>query len=365
MKKTILEEAVEDVQALKKAAEENAKNLLVEAMSPKLKEFIASQLGQEGLEHAEKLDGEMETEALPMGAGHNDIGAPHEAMGMYEIEDDDDGDEHNEDPVIHGDSVEELDPAESDEDEDGVEIDVKKEAAKTMHKEFGKEYKETKDAAKDSEKELADSPKKDMDETVEVTAEDLKRAFSSILKQGLHEAEVSKGFGDMTQVADGDRGLEPKEKEANWNDVVPPDSEDYTVAEQKYQKQIAALQREVAQYAEAFKYLKKNLHEMNLFNAKLVYTNRLLQGNLTNKQRLNVVESIDRAKSKREVELVFNTLSEHFKIAGVLSEKKTEGFGGKGPKASRFTAPSSTLNEGKDATNAQANRWAELAGLID
>ena len=52
---------------------------------------------------------------------------------------------------------------------------------------------------------------------------------------------------------------------------------------------------------------------MNLFNAKLLYVNKLLQSKeITPSQRKSVVESIDSARSLREVKLLYRSLTESF-----------------------------------------------------
>jgi len=358
MGKSILEEAVEDVAQLKRAAEENAKNLLVEAMSPRIKDFIQSHLGQEGVE-APGSDG-----GAPAGqndTAHTSFDAGEDSASdddVYEIEDDEQGDEDEDE--LEFDTDEDEDDEDSDADEDEDEDDEDEESPARKHK-----VHEASDSEDDDDSE-DDEDKDDMDETLEITSEDLKKAFLSTIQNGLKEDPSQGKFGDAQDPNDGEYGLVHKVPgEVMWADgakVMKKSKNAKMVTKESHDKVVRKLQRQLVQYHEAFKYLKKNLNEMNLFNAKLIYTTKLLQNNLSNKQKLQVVEKLDKARSKREVEFMFNTLSESFKIAGVLGEGRKQV---KGPKASRVMKPGSSLNEGKTQGTAVSNRWAELAGLTE
>jgi len=106
--------------------------------------------------------------------------------------------------------------------------------------------------------------------------------------------------------------------------------------------------------------LRTKLSEVNLLNAKLLYVNKLFRNNLTETQKVKIIETFDRAKTVREAKLVFATLSESFKASNVSTKtnnKKSvvEGF------ASKATKKTNTvLTEGNDI----ANRFKKLAGII-
>lgn len=105
--------------------------------------------------------------------------------------------------------------------------------------------------------------------------------------------------------------------------------------------------------------LRKKLAETNLFNAKLLYTNKLLQNeSLTTRQKAQVIKQLDSAKTVREAKLVYESLSST--LAGTskpVNESTDRAVIGSG---SRTTRPASTqtLNEGYEA-----ERWAKLAGI--
>lgn len=112
------------------------------------------------------------------------------------------------------------------------------------------------------------------------------------------------------------------------------------------------------------KSLKGTINEVNLLNAKLLYANKLFRGyNLTNEQKVKVVENLDRTTSVREVKLVYATLSESMKFTGTerkVAAKKTvtEGFASK---AQASTAPKKEIIS---ESNELANRFKQLAGII-
>ena len=73
------------------------------------------------------------------------------------------------------------------------------------------------------------------------------------------------------------------------------------------------LYKENREYKQAVKFLKDKLHEVNILNAKLLFTNKIFKEfALSNDQKMNVVENFDRAHTTREIKLVYATLCEGF-----------------------------------------------------
>jgi hypothetical protein len=112
---------------------------------------------------------------------------------------------------------------------------------------------------------------------------------------------------------------------------------------------------------EAVDSLRKKLAETNLFNAKLLYTNKLLQNEqLTARQKAQVIKQLDTAKTVREAKLVFDSLSNT--LAGsapkAVNESRDRQVLGSGSRATRPASTQQTLNEGYEA-----ERWAQLAGI--
>jgi hypothetical protein len=130
--------------------------------------------------------------------------------------------------------------------------------------------------------------------------------------------------------------------------------------------EVANLQAELEEALAVIKSLKGTINEVNLLNAKLLYTNKLFRSyNLTNEQKVKVVENLDRTSNVREVKLVYATLSESMKFTGterkVAQVKKniTEGIASK---VQASTAPAKEIIA--ENTNELANRFKQLAGII-
>ena len=105
--------------------------------------------------------------------------------------------------------------------------------------------------------------------------------------------------------------------------------------------------------------LRKKLAETNLFNMKLLYTNKLLQNeSLTKRQKADVIERLDEAKTEREVKLVYESLVKT--LAGSSRANISESTQNRvlGSSSSPTRPASTVLNEGFEA-----DRWAKLAGL--
>ena len=102
--------------------------------------------------------------------------------------------------------------------------------------------------------------------------------------------------------------------------------------------------------------LRNKLAETNLINAKLMFTNKLLQSDaLTSRQKAQVIAHLDEAKTLREVKLVYESLA---KTLAAPRKPVTESrVIGSSSQATRSASPQ-TLNEGFEA-----ERWAKLAGI--
>ena len=151
---------------------------------------------------------------------------------------------------------------------------------------------------------------------------------------------------------------EKEEEEDEKEEKVDEKIEDEKVDE--------SLQAELNEAMSTVQYLRDQLNEVNLLNAKLLYTNKLFnQFNLDQKQKLKVVETFDLAKSIREVKLSYTILSESYSLGGSVVKKTnttaktiTEGLASK-PVAS--TAPAKELIV--ENSNVMASRFQKLAGI--
>jgi len=115
---------------------------------------------------------------------------------------------------------------------------------------------------------------------------------------------------------------------------------------------------QVRQYRKALSGMKHQLVEMNLFNAKLLYANKLMQNkNLSVKQQRAIVEALDNAKTLREAKLLYKSLS------GSLSRRARGSKLNEGALRTLGSSSRSTRSAQPAASGVEADRWAVLAGL--
>jgi hypothetical protein len=86
--------------------------------------------------------------------------------------------------------------------------------------------------------------------------------------------------------------------------------------------------RESLELSETVKTLKSELNEINLLNAKLLYTNKIFRNkSLTESQKVKVLTAFDKATSKKEAQLVYETLLESLKVSTTTKAPIKESLG--------------------------------------
>lgn len=133
-------------------------------------------------------------------------------------------------------------------------------------------------------------------------------------------------------------------------------------------EKMASLEKELAEYRQAVKLLRGKLHEVNLLNAKLLYTNKIFRKEgLSTDQKVMVVENFDRASTVREVKMVYTVLVETLTSAARVVKTTKSGkkvvAEGLASKATPSTAPKKESTEVL-AENSVAKRLQQLAGII-
>jgi hypothetical protein len=114
---------------------------------------------------------------------------------------------------------------------------------------------------------------------------------------------------------------------------------------------------ELAEAYKTIKTLKSELNEINLLNAKLLYTNKIFKSkNLNESQKVKVLSSFDKATTVGEVKLVFETLNEGIKVKPNLI-KENLGRASKGTVTPNVKKPIVESNEA-------FLRMQKLAGII-
>ena len=105
--------------------------------------------------------------------------------------------------------------------------------------------------------------------------------------------------------------------------------------------------------------LRNELNEVNLLNAKLLYTNKIFKSkNLTESEKIKVLNTFDKAETVKEVRLVFETLTESFKTTTVKKNPIRESLGSASKTISTAT-PKQPIIESNEAFA----RMQKLAGL--
>ena len=111
---------------------------------------------------------------------------------------------------------------------------------------------------------------------------------------------------------------------------------------------------------ETIESLKKDLTEVNLLNAKLLYLNKVLKANnLSETQQVNVIAAFDKAETVKEVKLVFETICESLVIKKETNPiKESRGF------ASKATGTTASNPGVISEVSETVRRMQKLAGII-
>ena len=204
--------------------------------------------------------------------------------------------------------------------------------------EAAKKEKEDKksDEKKDEKKSEKKEAKKDEDDlnVEEMSEDDLKSFIEGVIKDMVEAGELEAGH---------------EEGEESEDEVVPEKSEVPTEApevagEEEEEVNVDELLKELedseeetkvnddelevadAELQEAYKTienLKKEINEVNLLNVKLLYTNKIFRAkSLTEAQKIKVLSSFDKATTKKEAQLIYETLLEGFKTQPTKSPIK-------------------------------------------
>ena len=388
----ILKEAIADAKALRATALENAKIALEEAFTPRLKNMLSQKIqseveGEDEVEEEmydedEVEDGHEEvSEEIPTELSDEDeeavpaeLSDEDDEVVPAELSDEDDEmevapemsdeDEEGEDDVIEVNGIkyapvvsedEEEVPAElsdeddevpaelSDEDEDELDLES---VIKELEEELDTsavgdaENKEPSDDASDSS-EIGQGPESEgsNEESGNENSED------ETVKEPVMESEESE--------------MSDEDEEIDLDEVIKALSEEEGMEDEDEEDSVDEMKDTLKEYKDTIGFLREKLNEVNLLNAKLLFTNKLFRGfGLNNNQKLSVVEQFDRTKNLREIKLVYTTLAESFKGNG---NKRVNESKGQASKPVQSTAPKKeVLSEGAE----MKNRFKKLANLV-
>lgn len=117
-------------------------------------------------------------------------------------------------------------------------------------------------------------------------------------------------------------------------------------------------EKELEESYSVIRTLKNELNEINLLNSKLLYTNKIFRSkSLSESQKIKVLTAFDKAKTKKEAQLVYETLQESLKVSINTKSSIKESLGS----ASRSlgNASAKPIIE----VDNQFARWQMLAGI--
>ncbi len=127
--------------------------------------------------------------------------------------------------------------------------------------------------------------------------------------------------------------------------------------------ELETVKSELKDYRESVKVLRGQLSEVNMLNAKLLFTNKLFRAfGLSEAQKVKVIETFDRAKNIREVKLVYSTLAESFgsEATPVNESVKTKGSASKVQATTKSAKAEEVITEGTE----MRDRFKKLANIL-
>ena len=164
-------------------------------------------------------------------------------------------------------------------------------------------------------------------------------------------------LGDHETVDDLVEGEDKEEGDLDLDEVLRALTEEDKEEEDAEENE--KLKAEIKEHRKVIHFMRSKLNEVNLLNAKLLFSNKLFRAfGLNNNQKLKVVETFDRTKNLREVKLVYATLAESFKRpSNRISESVKKGSASK---PVRSTKPKAVLSEGQQLKA----RFKKLANIL-
>jgi len=322
MNREFLKEAIADAKAVKESAIANAKAALEESFTPHLKSMLAAKINEmeeELDEYAEEqpsrdMDGDGDVDA-------NDVRMMKEEMDLDEI-------------LAELEEMDEEQLNEVEEEEEYEDSDA--------------------DGIPNKEDEM---PKGEAEEEEEIDLEDMSEEE---LKSFIESV-----IADMVEAGELESGSESEEEEEEEEELeITMEAEDemYEAKDATYEAMKAKMKKmeeELNETRNAFKTIKTDLNEVNLLNAKLLYTNKIFRNkNLTESQKVKVLGAFDKAASVKEAKLVFETISESLNAPKKSINENVIG------RASKPAGISTTTKQPIVESNEMITRFQKLAGII-
>lgn len=354
----LLKEAIADAKAVRETAIANAKIALEEAFTPRLQSILSRKLQAEMEGEEEEVVEDIDSSEI--GIDDNDPAAvaykSSTDIGSTEKETAEVGEEdENTDVVSEDDEMDSDDEMmvgeEMDSDEEMYEDDM-----------MGDDELDLESIIRELEADM----EMDGDENNDGVMDDPTGAM-------YNEEDEMEADMEMEEEMDSDEEMYQEEEEDDVIDLEEilremgyGDDEEVTEEEEDEMdaEKMAEMEKDLEEAYNTIKSLRGTINEVNLLNAKLLYANKLFRGyNLTNEQKVKVVENLDRTTSVREVKLVYTTLAESMKFGGVDRKQTAKRVVSEGI-SSKATASTAPKKEIIAESNELANRFKKLAGII-
>jgi hypothetical protein len=321
-KSDLLKEAIADARAVKETALANAKLALQEAFAPRIKEMLATEIENE-LADEDAMEADVEMDSMDV-----DAGMEGEGEGVEWVD--------NDISFSVGDETYDYEINEPADEEMPADVPAEIEADEFSEEGEGEEDLNLEAIIRELEGDLEMEPEMEMDVEDEIVAD---------------------GY-----MSDEDDEMMSEDIDSIIEAILREEEEAEEVEEADHMKEeMEAKEEELKEAYRTVHELKSILSEVNLLNAKLLYTNKLFRNfELNETQKMKVIENFDRAGTTREVKLVFTTLAESF-TRPVKKRVVKESYASK---AVATTAPSKATTQVLSEGFELANRWKKLAGLL-
>jgi hypothetical protein len=376
----LLKEAIADAKTVKETAIANAKAALEEAFTPYLKERLAAKLSEMDEEENDDVKEAKEEKKFKKifkvdeSEGLDEDEIEEDELNEDEIEEEEIEENFDLDELLRElDDMEEGKREDMNEGEDDLINDPKR---PTSHGNVAEQGYEDEDAdgiedSEDGEVDLENMSEDDLKTFIEDVIADMVAA-------GELEGEIE-GKEDEVGVEDEDEESETSEEEISLEELIAElkerkkyggkkgdvpaskrgDKKDTAEEEgvEDYKKKLKESESKLNKAYSTIETIKTDLNEVNLLNAKLLYTNKIFRAkNLTESQKVKVLESFDKATNVKEAKLVFETLLNEVKERKLSVAESRIGGASKAAGIAPIKKPILEIND-------QFARWQHLAGI--
>jgi len=351
-KSDLLKEAIADAKAVRETAIANAKLALEEAFTPKLQSMLSKKISEE-------MEEDDDTEEMEENVGSSEIGKGDNSSPSADASDSSDLADNVETKKETAEEGEEMDEMEVEDDlTEGEETDEEMMETETdeMEEDETEEVYEAEET--DDDDELAEIIKE-----LETDEDDMEVEEPSAEDVPSEEPAEEPTEVPADEMAMEDEETDEMEEDIDIQEVIKAlkedDENDEMMEDETDEMEEMVPESKLREAYNTISEMRKTLNEVNLLNAKLLFSNKLFRSNgLSEGQKMKVIETFDRATNVREVKLIYTTLAESFKSPVKTKNRVTEGFASKPTKGTK--SAKTVISEGTTLSN----RFKKLANIL-